>query len=83
MLLHCILTFFCLIFVRQLTSSDEHGDIELLHEVYCLSMLLDGQVEIPKLVTSQAVSPCRSGDVSHVAAQNLDHKKNMCDGYMS
>lgn len=37
---------------RELTSSDEHGHVELLHEVYCLSMLLDGQVEIPKLVTS-------------------------------
>ena len=83
MLLHCILTLFFVVVVRQLTSSDEHGDIELLHEVNCLSMLLDGQVEIPKLVTSQAVSPCRSGDVSRVAAQNLDHKKNMCDSYMS
>lgn len=68
---------------KELTSSDEHGNIELLHEVHCLSMLLDGQVEIPKLVTSQAVSPCSSGDVSHLAAQNVDPEKNTHNDYMS
>jgi len=68
---------------KSLTSSDEHGNIELLHKVYCLSMLLDGQIEIPKLVTSQAVSPCTSCDVSHFPVQNLDHSKNTRNGYMS
>ncbi len=29
------------------TASDQHGHIELLHELHCLCMLPDGQVEIP------------------------------------
>ena len=33
--------------VGTLTTSNKHGNAEFLHEVYCLSMLFDGQIEIP------------------------------------
>ncbi len=40
------------------TSSDQHGHIEGLHELYSLAVALQRQVEAAQAVTSQGVSPC-------------------------